>query len=656
MFRTGYVLGITRGHNGSVCLLYNGDIVFHIEEERFTRMKYDSAPFAGIKKVLDYTPKVDYVVIAHTQPLDMLKGAIDYTGEDPYTSVLRKLGLIGNEPDVEKLDGTRGHPQVIDVSDVHHKLHAAAAFYRSGFDHATAVIIDGAGTFKTMESAAFNTGGQPTTLMTYETESIIDCKYPAFFRNVGKHHGVRDPIMSMAMNATMPTNQYVDEEENETYLQIVSDRAGIVKCYEAITNYCGFSEIEAGKTMGLAPYGKKVEDNPWFIPELDGGVYISNRNVFAPSYPNSSFFNQQFTPEFAELPEEEMTQKDFAKLDSRKNAAWKIQEESQKAAAWWIRKAYEITGNKNIVVSGGYGLNCVANYYYLEELKDLDLNIYVEPISSDAGTCIGAAMMFYKHTAQCDKKVPSSRLYLGPKHDISVDDITEAYQHDPSVVIQENVTYEDVIDLITKKNIVAVFQGRSESGPRALGNRSLIFDPRFEDGKDYVNEIKRREWFRPFAGSILLEDAHDWFDLRGMKDSPDMMYAVDCKEGIAEKIPSIIHVDGTCRIQTVTEEDNYHYYHLIKTFKEKEGCPIVFNTSFNLGGDPLVETLDDAVKTLQKSMLEHLYLPELGIMLKVENFDTDIIDPNTMEEQSDKHNFALPLATQTLYSKTSTKD
>ena len=154
----------------------------------------------------------------------------------------------------------------------------------------------------------------------------------------------------------------------------------------------------------------------------------------------------------------------------------------------------------------------------------------------------------------------------------------------------------------------------------------------------------------------MLEDAHDWFDLRGMKDSPDMMYAVNCKEGIAEKIPSIIHVDGTCRIQTVTEEDNYHYYHLIKTFKEKEGCPIVFNTSFNLGGDPLVETLDDAVKTLQKSMLEHLYLPELGILLKIENFDTDIVDPGEMSEQSTKHNGELPLATQSLYSDFSTKD
>jgi carbamoyltransferase len=169
------------------------------------------------------------------------------------------------------------------------------------------------------------------------------------------------------------------------------------------------------------------------------------------------------------------------------------------------------------------------------------------------------------------------------------------------------------------KNIVAVFQGRSEAGPRALGNRSILYDPRDPNGKDHVNRIKRREYFRPFAGSILHEHVHDWFDLRGMEDSPFMMYAVNCKEGIEEKIPAIIHVDGTCRIQTVTQEQNLHYYNLINTFYEKTGCPIIFNTSFNLGGEPLVETLDDAVRTLANSLIEYLYLPEYNTLIYVKN-------------------------------------
>jgi carbamoyltransferase len=146
-----------------------------------------------------------------------------------------------------------------------------------------------------------------------------------------------------------------------------------------------------------------------------------------------------------------------------------------------------------------------------------------------------------------------------------------------------------------------------------------LFDPRFTDGKDYVNSVKNREYFRPFAGSIMQEHVHEWFDLRGMKDTPHMMYAVNCQHGIEEKIPSIIHIDGTCRIQTVTAEQNQHYYNLIKEFYDTTGCPIIFNTSFNLGGDPLVETLFDAVETLQKSKIEYLYLPEYKKLLKIAN-------------------------------------
>ena len=185
---------------------------------------------------------------------------------------------------------------------------------------------------------------------------------------------------------------------------------------------------------------------------------------------------------------------------------------------------------------------------------------------------------------------------------------------------------DEVVELMTNKNIVCIFQGKSEAGPRALGNRSILFDPRFEDGKDYVNAVKKREYFRPFAGSILEEDVHEWFDLRGMDKSPFMMYAVDCQPGIEEKIPSIIHIDGTCRIQTVSKEENPNYHQLISKFKEKTGCPIVFNTSFNLGGEPLVETLEDAIRTLENSDLEYLYLPELKLMVNI---------PNEKEESGD---------------------
>jgi carbamoyltransferase len=295
-----------------------------------------------------------------------------------------------------------------------------------------------------------------------------------------------------------------------------------------------------------------------------------------------------------------------------------VQTETQEQVANLIRHAVEITGNRNVVVSGGYGLNCVANYYYLNELKDLDINLYVEPISNDAGTAIGAAHLFYQSLNKDNIVYPKTDpLYLGPTYSYDISDIEELVGEYGATIVEAD--HNKLVELITSKNIVAVFQGRSENGPRALGNRSLLFDPRFEDGKDFVNSVKRREYFRPFAGSILEEDVHEWFDLRGMPSSPTMMYAVNCQEGIAEKIPSIIHVDGTCRIQTVNREQNPHYYDIIKAFKDQTGVPIVFNTSFNLGGEPLVETLEDALWTLQQSNIEYLYLPEFGRLITINN-------------------------------------
>ena len=615
---SGYILGITRGHNGAAVLLKDGEIVFHMEEERLTRMKYDGSPTNVILKVLEYTDKLDHLVICHTQPINQA-GTTDYNGEDYYSSLCRKYGLI-DKPNVKRENPV---PQVIDMAHIHHKLHAACAFYRSGFESATAVIIDGAGTFAPLSSPNFGYGmdGRPLNLTTYEVESIISCNYPSSFVNLFKHHGTREPNLVACVNNFKAPLDFDYEHQEEEFPLLVSDRAGIVKCYEAITEYLGFGAIEAGKTMGLFPYGEEDPALPKFFQKYnpsEGTEYLlSDRNLVAPQYPMTGWFQQHLHKgyQFSDVND----RGELTTLKNRKDAAYAVQMETQKAAAWYIRKAYEMTGNKNIVVSGGYGLNCVANYDYLDELKDLDLNIYVEPISSDAGTCIGGAMMLYHYLTVHDQpgKV-NSDLYLGPKYDYTPEHI-EKVCTDPAVELQTNVDAKDVVKLMTEKNIVAFFQGRSESGPRALGNRSLLFDPRFEDGKDFVNQIKRREFFRPFAGSILQDDVHEWFDLRGMEETPHMMYAVNCQEGIAEKIPSIIHVDGTCRIQTVTEERNSHYYNFINTFKEETGCPIVFNTSFNLGGEPLVETLEDAVRTLIQSEIEYLYLPEYDSLITVKN-------------------------------------
>ena len=170
--------------------------------------------------------------------------------------------------------------------------------------------------------------------------------------------------------------------------------------------------------------------------------------------------------------------------------------------------------------------------------------------------------------------------------------------------------YYEVAELISQKNIVAIFQGQAEAGHRALGNRSILYDPRDPDGKEKVNTVKGREWYRPFACSILLEHVHDWFDMAGLKESPYMMYAVNVKEGKKDLIPCVIHVDNTCRIQTVSPEQNLHFYNLIKAFYEITNVPLLFNTSFNLAGGVIVETEDEAINVLDRSKINYLYLPE----------------------------------------------
>ena len=596
-----WIAAIARGHNSSVCLLKNGEIIFSIEEERLTRHKYDGGPYAAMLRILDYTDKLDYLVIAHTQSLKDTAGRVDFTGDDVYTGIARKLNLISRKENIYN------HPQVIDLSHLHHKLHAACAFYRSGFDKAVAVVIDGAGTFIPLVIGNDNVTG-------WETESVFECSYPGSFKTVYKHIGLRGPNTGVLIKE-FNSNIY---DEDGTHEALITDRAGITKVYEAVTQYCGWNSIEAGKTMGLFPYGSPNEQIPALFDHTSR-MPLANRNVIVPTYPNGASVNYGL---FEYLDQHEDVawgdQTDVTTLQNRRDLAYACQTETQQESLNVILRAVEKTGIKNVVFSGGYGLNCVANYFYLNTLKDMDINFYVEPISNDAGTAIGAALWQYKKV-QPTSIIDYSKdgLYLGFKYSYSTSDIELLVSNHNAEII--DATDEDIVDLLTSKNIVALYQGRSENGPRALGNRSILFDPRFKDGKDFVNQVKHREYFRPFAGTILQEYAHEWFDLRGMTDSPYMMYAVNCQPDVEEKIPSIIHVDGTCRIQTVTQEQNYHYYKLIKTFYDKTECPIIFNTSFNLGGDPLVETLDDAIDTLVRSDIEYLYLPEYGKLIKVLN-------------------------------------
>jgi len=589
---TQWIAGITRGHNGATCLLKDGEIVFYIEEERLSRRKYDGGPLAGMLKIKEYTDKLDYLVVAHTQPLEQA-GKIDFTGDDMYTGWARKLGLIS-----QNITGTT-HPQVIDLGHIHHELHAACAFYNSGFETAACLIIDGAGTFIPLGDSG-DTG--------WELETIFSAKYPAEFSTKYKHIGVRGPRVAYAKYNVPHDNRGKPEDLHDV---LFSDHAGITKCYEAMTDYCGFGFIEAGKAMGLSSYGQPNDK----IPEIfmgEAGRNLSNRNLFTPNYPNGAYIDKVTFPAL-----------DNDTLEAKMDLAYAVQHECEKQIVKLILDATVRTGEKNVVIAGGFGLNCVGNYEYLANLP-AGINLYIEPISHDGGTCIGAAKLVYHDSTNDNVIRPHKHIYYGPNYFEKYGSYAIDLLDGESSI---DVTAIDIAKLLSEENIVCMYQGGSEAGPRALGNRSILFDPRVKDGKDIVNEVKHREWFRPFAGTILEENVHEWFDLRGMKNTPYMMYAVNCVDGVAESIPSIIHVDGTCRIQTVTADQNSHYYSLITEFKNITGVPILFNTSFNLGGEPLVETIADALDTLRRSELMYLYLPEIGKLLTIPRVTADVVAP-----------------------------
>jgi carbamoyltransferase len=554
------ILAINPGHNGSAAFTSDGELLFYVEEERLSRSKYDGNPFRAMLTILQ-SFSVDELVIGGTS--DQLH-QLPWTGEDAYTALVRKFN-----PNVK----------VTKLGHLHHLGHAAATFYGSGFETAAAIIVDGAGS---LHQEQIGQTGQ--IVQGYETETIYHCSYPHEFNAVYKRYS----------DGNSP---YYDNG-----IQEFDNSVTITKSYEAVSQYLGFGFIEAGKTMGLAPYGQEDENIPDFFVNSKG-----NKNLLIPRYPAGAFIDEDRYPYLKRYVEPSEWHNDFNLVrDVDKNLAWHVQRDVEEQMFNLIQKAVDTTGETNIVISGGFGLNCVANYKFLKKFPDL--KFYVDPVSHDGGTAIGLARYaWYLQSSSTDVK-PLLSVYLGTLPDYS--QLATIANDNPITV--EDASAETVAKLIEEGNIVSLFHGRSEGGPRALGNRSILFDPRRPDGKDFVNRVKRREWFRPFAGSVLVEDANDWFDMDGLEESPYMMYAVDVLADKVAQIPAVTHVDNTCRVQTVKRQDNPNYYVLIEEFKKLTGVPILFNTSFNLAGQPLVETLFDALVTLVNSDIKYLYLPDIG--------------------------------------------
>lgn len=555
------ILAINPGHNGSAAFVSDGKLVYYAEEERLSRLKYDGNPFRAMLNIL-VNYKIDELVLGGTSPEFV---TLPWTNEDSYTALVRKFN-----PELK----------VTNLGRLHHLGHAAAGFYGSGFESAAAIIVDGSGSIHEEHM-----GDETTPIVRgYECETIYNCQYPHEFTAVYKRYS--DGRCAYYNNG----------------IQEFDDSVTITKAYEAVSYYLGFGWIEAGKTMGLAPYGEWDANIPQIFINDKG-----NKNLLIPNYPAGAIIDENKNQYLKRYVEPAVWHRDFSKVrDVDKNLAYHVQLETEEMMYKLIQRAIDVTGETNIVISGGYGLNCVANFKYVKKFPQC--KFWIDPIAHDGGTSIGLAMYAWHQHSKNTEIHKCTSLYLGAVPDYKQ---LEAISNIQNIEIQD-IEVDQVAELLENGNIVALFQGRAEGGPRALGNRSLLFDPRSVDGKNIVNSVKMREWFRPFAGSVLEEHAADWFDMASLESSPFMMYAVNVFAEQADKIPAVCHVDGTCRVQTVNSRDNLNFYKLISAFHARTGIPLLMNTSLNLAGQPLVESVVDAIITLLNSKISYLYFPDIG--------------------------------------------
>lgn len=553
------IVGVSRFHNASVCLIKDGEILFHIDNERLSNIKYDWYPFLALSKIKDYVDHVDVVAIAGLGPL--VAGEY-FEDTDIYTTYIRRLGKKFYETDIK----------IYNFSFEHHLTHAASSFYSSGFSDALCIVKDGMGSEVYLQDSKMqeDTFGRQIT-------SVFSVSYPNNFENL--YEEVLVPFS-------------LDNKKIKIGRSTIVDTVGEALAFEDTSKKFGFHGLDAGKVMGMSSYGKE-------------------NNLIPPIYTKNKINKNLFSIKNNSLLDREVKYQNLDSFQDKADFAYRLQKDTQGEVKKQILEWYEKTKNTNICLSGGYFLNCVANYEYLLDLPK-EINLYIEPISSDSGTALGAAKLAW-HSETKDKTVrKQSSIYYGPKYQYEKEYVEKVCKNN---TVEKNITTKKVAKLLSEEKIIAIYQGRSEAGPRALGNRSILFDPRVADGKDKVNIVKNREWFRPFAGSILVEEVNKWFDMRNLSESPFMMYAVNVLENKKSIIPAITHVDGTCRIQTVSEEQNPSFYKLIEEFYKLTEVPIIFNTSFNLAGDCIVETIEDAISTLNRSKIDYLYLPEFNYLV-----------------------------------------
>ena len=551
------ILAFNTTHDSSVCSVKDGEIEFFCKEERLTRVKRDKNPFKSLQLYQSKNfGKIDHIL--YCTPSNR-GGDTEFF----YKEYIRKLFNINME-NFSYLS--------------HHLCHASSAFYNSGFKKALTFVIDRNGSiFFCNDIDACR-----------EAESVFECSYPDNLIPIYKNF--------FSNNSNNVDNIIIKNGFNKKYPGIetkVGNPYSIVKVYEAATTLIGQNTLENGKTMGLSSYGRNKKYPALF---LDNEPIINNFN---------SILNYRDEHDVVGFKDEEHMITDNVNIDNYQYYADKakhVQIETQKQSLKLIKKYIQKTNIKNVCIVGGYGLNVVANNYYIKNLPNV--NFYFEPVADDTGISIGAAYYAYRNLSK-DKSI------IRPKDNF--------YHYYEETKIKEGVpaTINDICKLLNNKKSVAIFEKNPEAGPRALGHRSILFDARNKDCKKLVNTIKKREWYRPFAGVILKKYFKKYFNTLGLDESKDMTINFACNKNTVNLVPGIVHVDKSCRIQTV---DNGFLYDLLKEYYKLTKCPMLLNTSLNLAGEPLVHTKTEAVELFKKSSLDAIYfVDEKKIIIKNEH-------------------------------------
>jgi len=536
------ILSFSTYHDSSVCAINDGQIEFFCKEERLTGVKRDSFPFMSLDLYSSLNlGKIDYI-ISHIASEDAILAEV-------FKGYIRKKFKLS-------LD--------IPFSESHHKFHASLAFFNSGFKTCLVFVVDRQGTYFFINNQAVAT----------ETESVFKCSYPDNITPVYKAFSLKDSFISRKFDIY----RRLQSEYSGVDIKI-HDYLGIVKVYEAATTLIDQNPLENGKTMGLSSYGEDLNYETFFVEGSPISNYFSLTN-------NRHARNVVCFDNFQHLVNSNITEDDYQLYA---NKAKHVQLETQEAVLRIIKKYVDTTGINNVCLVGGYGLNVIANNHYIKNLPGV--NFYFEPLSDDTGVAIGAAMLKYRMESKDDTIIP-------------LKDTFYHYYESETISGGREASLEELTDILISQNSLGIFEGSPEAGPRALGHRSILFDPRNPLSKDIVNKIKKREWYRPFAAVVLKDKIEEYFESNEHVDYSFMTVGLNIKESKKDIIPGVTHVDGSCRVQTVSEG---FLYDLLTEFYKKTGCPVLLNTSLNLAGSPLAQTKNDALSIFYNSDLNAIY-------------------------------------------------